>query len=64
MSKDNKRSLCNQDCNNCEAIKNEQLAVLLNVLTFVVHSILALEAPVQETPPAAPSPSPEIRSCS
>ena len=34
MSKDNKRHLCNQDCNNCEAIKNKQLSVLLNVLAL------------------------------
>lgn len=34
MSKGNKRHLCNQDCNNCEAIENKQLAVLLNVLAL------------------------------
>lgn len=29
-----KKRLCNQDCNNCEVIENEQLAVLLNVLAL------------------------------
>lgn len=32
MSK--RERLCNQDCNNCAAIENEQLAVLLNVLAL------------------------------
>lgn len=34
MSKGQKRYLCNQDCNNCEAIENKQLSVLLNVLAL------------------------------
>ena len=29
-----KEYLCNADCNNCEAIENKQLAVLLNVLAL------------------------------
>ena len=29
-----RKQLCNQDCNNCEAIENKQLAVLLNVLAL------------------------------
>lgn len=32
MSKE--KILCNNDCNNCEAIENKQLAVLLNVLAL------------------------------
>ena len=28
------KRLCNEDCNNCEAIENKQLSVLLNVLAL------------------------------
>lgn len=30
----NNRCLCNENCNDCDAIHNEQLAVLLNVLAL------------------------------
>lgn len=33
--KEYSKFLCDQDCNNCEAIENKQVAVLLNALALV-----------------------------
>lgn len=34
VEKKRTKSLCNEDCNNCEAITNPQVALLLNVLAL------------------------------